>query len=216
MVGQFLKNEQQTYQAGRTQGNFEEPALAVVTGQQSIHYNKGAIVFYGLSEYFGEEKFNRFLADYLQNKRFASKPYPTTKYFVNSLKEVMPDSLKYTVTEWLDKVSLYDFELSNATYQRNEDLTYTVKAKIAATKYQQDLAHEEQEIAMNEYFPIEIRNLKDNVLFSKLVQLKDGEQSVEFTIDRKPKTITIDPYNVIVHKRAFALNEFSSELEKLL
>jgi len=216
MVGKFLKNEQQKYQSGRTQGNFEEPALAVVTGQQSIHYNKGAIVFYALSEYLGEEKFNQFLEDYLRHKRFASKPYPTTKYFVNSLKEVMPDSLKYTVTEWLEKVSLYDFELSDATYQRNEDLTYTIKANISATKYQQDSAHEEQEIAMNEYFPIEIRNSEDKVLFSDLVQLKDGEQDVEFTIDRKPKTITIDPNNIIVHKRAFALNQFSSEVEKKL
>jgi len=216
MVGKFLKNEQQTYQKGRTQGNFEEPALAVVTGQQSIHYNKGAIVFYGLSEYLGEKKFNQFLADYLQHKRFASKPYPTTKYFVNSLKEVMPDSLKYTVTEWLDKVSLYDFELSDAAYQRNEDLTYTVKANISATKYQQDFNSNEEEIAMNEYFPIEIRNSKDKVLFSELVQLKDGEQNVQFTIHRKPKTITIDPHNIIVHKRAFTLNEFSSEVEKEL
>jgi len=214
MIAKFLKNEQQTYQYGRTQGNYDEPALEVVGGQQSIYYNKGAIVFYGLSEYLGEEKFNQFLADYLQNKRFTSKPYPTTKYFVNSLKEVMPDSLQYTVNEWLQKVSLYDFELSNTTYQRNEDLSYTVKVKIAAKKYQQDLNNEESEIPMNEYFPIEIRNTKDEVLFSELVQLKDGEQNIEFTIKRKPKMISIDPNNIIVHKRANSLNKFSSEIEK--
>lgn len=214
MIGKFLKNEQQRYQLSRTQGNFEEPALAVVGSQQSIYYNKGAIVFYALSEYFGETKFNQFLADYLQNKRFAAKPYPTTQYFINSLKNEMPDSLKYTVNEWLEKVSLYDFEVVEATYQRNKDLSYTVKAKVLATKYQQNLNNEEQKIAMNEYFPIEIRNSKDEVLFSDLVQLKDGEQTITFTLERKPANINIDPNNIIVHKKAFALNQFSADIEK--
>jgi len=214
MVGEFLKNEQQRYAISRTGGDFDEPPLATVANEQHIFYNKGAVVFYALAEYMGEEKFNAFLSDYLQNQRFATKPYPTTKLFISSLRSAMPDSLKYSVDEWLEKVSLYNFEIGNATYQRNEDLTYSVKVDVTATKFQQNEQHKEEEIEMNEYFPVEIKNSKEKVLFDELVRLKDGEQTIELTLNRKPSNISIDPHNVVIHKRAEALNEFTAEITK--
>lgn len=215
MIGKFLENEQHTYSINRTASDFDEFPLATVANQQFIHYNKGAIVFYAISEYIGEEKFNRFLAEYLQNQQFAAKPYPTTKLFINKLKNAMPDSLKYIVPEWIEKVTLYDFEITKATYKRNEDLQYFVKAEISATKYQQDgKKKEEQKIDMNEYFPIEIKNSRGKILFHDLIKLKNGKQTLQFTLNRKPSNIRVDPYNIIVHKKAAVLNKFDAKITK--
>lgn len=213
MVGEFLKNEQQRYLISRTGGNFNEPPLATVANETYIYYNKGSIIFYALSEYIGTKEFNAFLSGYLKRYQYSAKPSPTTIEFINELRNSVPDNFKYIVTEWLEKVTLYDFDMGNATYKRNEDLEYNVKFDITATKFQKDEATQiEEEVSMNEYFPIEIKDSKGKIIFSELVQLKNGEQTISLLLNRKPHTISIDPLNIIVHKKSTALNNFTTDV----
>ena len=54
----FLKHELERYLTGRGGELIEEMPIALVEGQQYIHYGKGSLVTYALQDYVGEQKLN--------------------------------------------------------------------------------------------------------------------------------------------------------------
>ena len=51
----FLKNALDSYLSGRAFESINEKTLMFNENQQYIHYNKGSLVLYALSDYLGEE-----------------------------------------------------------------------------------------------------------------------------------------------------------------
>ena len=63
--------------------------------QQYIHYNKGSLVFYAMSDYLGDTVLNNALKNYIAKTAFQEAPYTTTLELVSEIDAVTPDSLKY-------------------------------------------------------------------------------------------------------------------------
>ncbi|MBK9631219.1 MAG: hypothetical protein IPO62_09160 [Saprospiraceae bacterium] len=99
----FLKIQRTRYLSGRTNETGQEAPLYLVNPEQSyISYGKGAIAFYTLSEYIGEEKLNKALQDYLHKVKFKPAPYTTSLEMLNFLKKATPDHLQYLITDMFE------------------------------------------------------------------------------------------------------------------
>lgn len=201
MTAKFLKNELHRYLISRSNKDEPERPLSIVSGdQQHIFYNKGAIVMYALSAYIGEANFNVFLKQYLDSVRFVGPPYPTSISFIDDLYEAIPDSMGYLVKDWIEHVTLYDFELEDVSYTRDEDLNYTATVELTALKYQFDEVNKEREIAMHDWVECVFRNSRGKELVRKFIRLKEGKQLIEFKLSGKPKEFELDPQYLLIRK----------------
>ena len=59
----------------RTIETKRENALMYNDGQGYIHYQKGSLIFYALSDYIGENLLNKTLSNYVEKVAFQSPPY---------------------------------------------------------------------------------------------------------------------------------------------
>ena len=101
----FIDIQLSRYLNGRGQAQSEESPLILVAPEQSyISYGKGAVVFYTLSEYLGEENLNRILLTFFNQVKNQSPPYPTSLDLVNHLKQNTPDSLGYLIRDMFETV----------------------------------------------------------------------------------------------------------------
>lgn len=97
---QFLKIQRDRYLSGRAEAEEQEAPLYLVNPEQTyISYGKGAIAFYTLSEFIGEQALNNALRDYLHDVRYAQPPYTTSPELLGYLRGATPDSLKYLITD---------------------------------------------------------------------------------------------------------------------
>ncbi|NHX22013.1 M1 family metallopeptidase, partial [Escherichia coli] len=85
-----------------------ENPLMYVENQQYIHYNKGALVLYAMSDYLGERKFNNILKSFVEKTAFQEAPYTTSIEFVEHLKASTPPHLQYLIRDMLETITLYD------------------------------------------------------------------------------------------------------------
>jgi len=74
----FLKKSLDGYLTKRTFERKRENALMYNDGQGYIHYQKGSLVLYALSDYIGEKKLNNTLKEYVEKVKFQEPPYTTS------------------------------------------------------------------------------------------------------------------------------------------
>lgn len=197
----FLRQEAFRYKISRGGESVEERPLATVSpGQQYIHYNKGSVILYGLDAYLGDNILPNVLSNFIDKYAFKGAPYPTTVELINDIRAVTPDSLQYLITDGFEKIVLYDYEIIDVQYTRNEDLEYFVEATIESNKYEYDGKGVESKVAMNDYIEIGIYNSKEKELYLEKVLLKSAQNSVKMKLGRKPAQIVINPYYRLLEK----------------
>lgn len=69
----FLKDALDSYLQGRTMESKREQPLMFNENQQYIHYNKGSLVLYTLSDYIGEKNMNNALKNILKKWLFKKR-----------------------------------------------------------------------------------------------------------------------------------------------
>ncbi|MBI9036220.1 MAG: hypothetical protein JEZ03_17305 [Bacteroidales bacterium] len=197
----FMREELFRYNSSRKSESFEEQALATVHGhQQAIYYQKGVIVFNALNDYLGEDKLVNLIGEFINTYKFKGAPYATTTEFINELKQITPDSLQYIVSDWLEKITFYDFKLNETSYERNENLEYFVNLKLTAAKTYADGLGKETQAGMNDYVEIGIYNKNDQEIHLKKYKLQSGENILIIPVDRKPSKVIIDPWYKLITK----------------
>lgn len=134
----FLKESLDNYLSGRAGEKLKENPLMYNENQQYIHYNKGAVVMYTMSDYLGENNFNSFLKEYIGRTAFQEAPYTTSIEFVKLLKERTPDSLQYLVQDMFETITLYDNAIQKVTSKKIADNTYQVDIEFNVSKYRTD------------------------------------------------------------------------------
>ena len=70
----FLKRSLDQYLSSRTFERKRENALMYNDGQGYIHYQKGSLIFYALSDYLGEKTLNNALSKYVKKVAFQEPP----------------------------------------------------------------------------------------------------------------------------------------------
>ena len=219
----FLKNALDSYLSGRALERLNEKPLMFNENQQYIHYNKGSLVLYALSDYLGEETLNKAIQKYLNKVAYQEAPYTIAEEFVNEIALATPDSLSYLIDDLFRTITLYDNRIDKAEWWINQDSTYEVEFTLLAAKYQSDekgkriykdtagdsliLEKEElrrpiQSLPLRDYIDVGIFTKdtqgQDSVIYLKKHRFDQIETTLRFTVDAKPSEVGIDPFNKLI------------------
>ncbi len=134
----FLRFDLEAYLRSRGGSNPENPLVRVETMQEHISYAKGALVFYALSDYIGEENLNRALRKYLEKVKFQEAPYTTSLELLSYVRAATPDSLQYFIEDAFEHITLYDNRARQVDVETLENGKYYVTIDVTVSKFRSD------------------------------------------------------------------------------
>lgn len=139
MIRRFLRNDLDVYLEGRANERGEEtPLLTAYPHQEYINYQKGALIFYSLSDYLGEEKLNKVLAEYLAKYSFQGPPLPHSLGLRDAIASIVPDSLSYLLPDYFETVTLYNNKAVKTDLEQLPDSSYLLHIQVQAGKFRSD------------------------------------------------------------------------------
>jgi len=202
----FLRYELDMYLRGRSGEKKKEMPLMLVEGQPYIHYNKGALAFYALRDYIGEDSLNVALRRYLKDKGFQNPPYTVTTDLLQYIRAVTPDSLQYVIHDLFETITLYDNKADTAIATKRPDGTYAVHVAFSAKKLRADSLGNQTEIPVADYIDAgvfgapEPGNKLGKPLAVRKVHVTANEMSADFVVSERPVKAGIDPYNKLIDR----------------
>ncbi|MDA3954141.1 MAG: M1 family aminopeptidase [Bacteroidales bacterium] len=206
-VRDMIKYEMDRYLTGRSTELHYEPALLYMRPDQGyLHYNKGNIVMYALTDYIGEEKINSALKKFVADYAFQEAPFVTSLEFIEYIKEVTPDSLKYMIHDMFETITLYENKVSKVDYEELEDGKFKVNFSVECQKFRADSLGREEEIPINDWIDIAVfskevndSTKKETEIFLQKFKIEEN-RDFEFIIDHKPSKVGIDPYFKLIDR----------------
>lgn len=221
----FLKDAMDGYLQGRALESIKENALMYNENQQYIHYQKGSVVLYAMSDYLGEKAFNAVLKQFAEKYQFRGAPYPVATKFVADLKAVTPDSLQYLIKDMFETITLYDNRTNAATYKKLSNGKYEVTINALVAKYRADkkgkkiyedqpgtkFTHKDgkktiESLPLADYIEVGVfgeKNAetgKEKPLYLKKLKVSDIKNTFTIIVNEKPIEAGIDPYNKLIDR----------------
>ena len=203
----FLKYELDRYLRGRAGERVEEEPLALVENQPYIHYRKASVIFYALADYIGEDKVNAALRTWLDKVKFQQPPYTDTRELIAGLRGQAGPQYQNLITDFFDKITLFDDRMISATAKKRADGKYEVTLHLHAAKYYADGKGKEARAKLD--IPVEIgvfaqakdgEEQDEKPLYLAKVPVKDGDSTLTVTVDGVPYEAGIDPFNELVDR----------------
>lgn len=218
----FLKYAADHYLRGRKNDITGEDPLMYISGQSYIRYSKGALVFYALSDYIGEENLNTALHKFVTKNKFKEPPYTTSIELVNNIKEVTPDSLQYVIKDMFETITLYDNSIDSYKTTALADGTYKIDIEFTVSKYRSDKKGNRlyndtklvpsntekeslQSLPLADYIDIGIFTEEDSngenkevELYLKKHKITRIHNTISIIVDKKPTAIGVDPYHKLI------------------
>ena len=198
----FLKYELDRYLSSRAGELLEELPLALVEDQQYIHYRKGALVFYALRDYIGEDTFNAVLKRFLQDKGYQQPPYTTTRELLTYLREGTDPKFHPMIEDLFEKIVFFDNRAVDVSAVKREDGKYVVTLKLHSEKFEADGTGKETAMPLRDAIDVGIfarpeggKEDQETVLYLAKHTLTEPETTLEIVVDQKPYDAGIDPYN---------------------
>jgi ABC-2 type transport system permease protein len=226
----FLKDALDKYLQGRTFEGKKEKPLMYNENQQYIHYNKGSLVLYALSDYIGDSTFNQALKEYVSAVAFQEAPYTNSIELVAYFKKATPDSLHYLIEDMFETITVYDNKLDKAVYKDLGNGKYQVDIEVQTTKYRSDdkgkrifendkgetltwVAGDKkkpvQSYPLSDYVEIGIfgeeeveGKKKEKILYLEKVKVTAIKNTYSIVVDGKPTEAGVDPYNKLIDIRS--------------
>jgi aminopeptidase N len=207
-IRRFLKAELDNYLSSHDGGQGEEPPLYRVEDQDAIYYRKGAVVMYALKDYLGEEVVNRSLRRLMELRGWSAQPYASARDFLGIFKEEAGPENSGLIEDFLERITLFDLEVTAARAEPIDDGSYRVRIDLEARKFYADGDGQESEAQFD--LPVDIGFFlrspdspefsADDVLLLEKHNLATGGSSLEFELTRKPAYVGIDPYNKLIDR----------------
>ncbi|MGJ8685330.1 MAG: ABC transporter permease/M1 family aminopeptidase [Nonlabens sp.] len=225
----FLKDAMDGYLMGRTTEQIKENPLMYNENQQYIHYQKGSLVLYAMSDYLGEKKFNNVVKEFAEKYQFKSAPYPVATEFVDDIRAVTPDSLQYLINDMFETITLYDNNVEDATYQELPDGKYLVTINAQVLKYRSDEKGKSvyknragdsitftpegktkalKSLPLADYIEVGVfgevneETGIEKVLYLKKMKVTEISNTFDVIVDSKPVVAGIDPYNKLIDRNS--------------
>lgn len=223
----FLRIALDDYLSQRSFETMKEQPLMYNENQQYIHYQKGSLIFYALSDYLGESKMNKVLSDYIKRVAFQDAPYTTASELVDDLRDATPDSLKYLIKDMFETITLYDNYIDEASVEKTADGKYKVNIKAIVSKYRADDKgkkifeengamitydnkgkKEIQSLPLADYIDLAIfgksdeKGVEGKILYLQKVKISQIENDFTIIVDEEPMEVGIDPYNKLIDTRS--------------
>ncbi|MEM6641367.1 MAG: M1 family aminopeptidase [Bacteroidota bacterium] len=223
----FLKKALDDYLQGRSTERLKEKPLIFNENQQYIHYNKGSLILYALSDYIGEDVFNQAMSRYIDSVAFQEPPYTTSLEYMNFVEQVVPDSLQYLMRDMFETITLYSNKAKEASYRTLADGTYEVKLNALVSKYRADeqgdrfyadpggadsISYQEEgarrptySLPLNDWIEVGVfteREVEGEMTEVPLLVEKrrftDINNEIVLKVEEKPTSVGIDPYNKLI------------------
>lgn len=224
----FLKDALDGYLMGRTSESKKEQPLMFNENQQYIHYNKGSLVLYALSDYIGEKNMNNALKNYIKQVAYQEPPYTNSIEFVEFLNQATPDSLKYVIDDMFKTITLYDNRIKNFTSKKLANGKYEVTIEAIVSKYRsgekgksefkdskgKTLTFKEkgdkypvESFPLNDY--VEVGVFGEKVVDGKTIQkelylkkhkISKIDNKFKIIVNEKPVEAGVDPYNKLIDR----------------
>ena len=221
----FLKDALDNYLRGRTFEWKNENPLMYNENQQYIHYNKGSLVLYAISDYIGEKNFNNALKDYVSAVAFQEAPYTNSIEFVSYIQKATPDSLQYLIKDMFETITLYNNKVNNVTSKKLPNGNYLVEINFNVAKYRSGKDGEKiykdengktlvygtgknkvESLPLQDYVEIGIfgepkkegKYELENELFVKKYKIDKINNKVQIEVKEKPIEVGVDPYNKLI------------------
>jgi hypothetical protein len=204
----FLKVDMNRYLSGRAFEQKKEVPLALVENQQYIHYAKGSVVMYGLQDYMGEDRLNAALKQYVAAVAYQQPPYTNSTEFIANLRRSAPDSLQSYITDQFERITLFDNRVTAATSKKLPNGRYQVDFTVKSAKFYADsLGNQKPTDQTHDALPVaifpELGKDKKPVppLLLQKRHLRTGNNQLRFVVDKKPASVAVDPYNMIIDRQ---------------
>ena len=204
----------QQYLMFRTVERDDEPVLAEAEGQNYLNYNKASWVFWGMRHMIGNEPIQhavkRFLTEYHGTK---GAPYPTTLELIDILKEETDPKYHQLIEDYWNKITFWDLSFTDdikVTAKGNKfavSLPIKVDKKYASEEDGKETSVTEIDDAqLNEWVEIGFYtedpkdDLGANPVTTRIVQLGQAETVQDFTLDKRPTHIVLDPKRALIER----------------
>ena len=219
----FLKRSLDVYLTQRTFESKRENALMYNDGQPYIHYQKGSLIFYALSDYIGEKKLNESLSKYVKKVAFQEPPYTTSIDLLNHIREVTPDSLNYLIKDMFETITLYQNRIVSSQSKKLDDGRYQIDIEFKISKYRNDekgkifygdekrdsISYKTEKMKKPEYSVFLADSIDIGIfgedgdkneieLYLKKHKINSIHNKISIILDNKPKEVGIDPYNKLI------------------
>ncbi|MEO9966516.1 MAG: M1 family aminopeptidase [Reichenbachiella sp.] len=218
MLEAYTEQSLRTYLKQRAKVNGKESPLIYNNGQDEAHvpYQKGSLALYALSEYLGENHFNQILRKYLHQVRFKSAPYTTSIDFLKVLKNEIPDSLQYLVSDLFEEVVLYDNSIEEVKVTALDDGTFEATVDFKVSKYNSGaqgirtyqttaapkVADEVMTLPLADYIEIVAYSSEENgnlkIIHRKKYKISETENKLTLTLSQRPSRVAIDPEHLLL------------------
>ena len=200
LVRKMLEHELDSYLRSRGNERLKEVPLMLVENQGYLHYRKGMVVMNALQDYIGEERLNRALRTYLKDFAYQEPPYTNSVEFLDYIRQAVPDSLQYIVTDMFETITLYENRAVKATCEQLENGDYRVHVSVTAHKLRADDLGNESEIPIRDYIDIGVLGEDDKKLYLRKHLIDEPEMEFEIVVDEKPVKAGIDPYHKLIDR----------------
>ena len=207
-IKEFLKEELNRYLQGRTTEQKKEMPLALAENQAYIHYGKGANIMYALQDYIGEDSVNMALKRLVSDWGFGTIErngrYATTIDLLEYLRAVTPDTLQSVITDFFDKIILYENKMDEATYSEEGDGSYLVSLELNAKKMESDSLGLSTQVSINDWIDIGIygsdENGEEKLIYLEKHKFTVDKNLIEIRVNQKPSSAGIDPLNKLIDR----------------
>jgi hypothetical protein len=165
------------------------------------------VIFYALADYIGEDRVNAAIRTWLDKVRFQQPPYTDTRELIADLRAEAGPQYQDLITDFFDKITLFDDRMVSASARRRPDSRYDVTMHVHAAKYYADGKGRETRAKVD--IPIEIgvfakakngEEEDEKPLYLAKYPIEDGDSTIIVTVDGVPYQAGIDPFNELVDR----------------
>ena len=208
-VLEFRKKYNDIYLQERAQQANETPLIHSSLENEYLNYRKASLSLYAMSVYLSEDVLNETLAKFEERFRNAEPPYCTSLDFVNSIKEVTPDSLQYLVHDMFETITLYDNNLSNVEVKKEGDI-FNVSMNLSISKYRADekgkRSYDEeavsggnkQSLPLSDFIEVGFFDGDGELMEVKRIKINEIDNSLSFTFENEVSKVEIDPNYLLI------------------
>lgn len=205
----FLRYEMNNYLRSRGLERMKErPLLNVDPNQGYIHYQKGSLAIYYLTEMIGESRVNAALKELIDAYAYKGPPYPSSHELVDRLKKHTPPDLQYLIKDLFEEITIFDNRTLDAKVTANGDSKFKVTIEIECHKWKADEKGRETEVDMDDWIEVgayakpEKGNRYGKLLHTERLRLGQGKHRIEFETSEIPYQAGVDPKNLLIDRIA--------------
>jgi len=203
----FLRLDLDRYLSGRSQETEGENPLARAQHQPYIHYQKGALVWYGLRERMGEKALNAVLSKFAIDKGFQNPPYTTSEELIDRLRAAVPADTQNYLTDLFEKITVFSCRAVTAEKSKVGD-QWRVTLKTHVDKIYSDDKGNTTPAPIDDWIEVGVfakarpgsKELGTTLALERK-RLTTADQTFTFDVAQEPDKAGIDPNFKLIDRR---------------